>query len=101
MTKLTIETDDNWTKEKIKLAINTEAHSLWKTADKIRNKISDFENRHGQLDRENLYGKVNDMELLEWEGEIETLQRVQSRLKSLEEIIFEYKSLHRTFRIAY
>jgi len=65
MTKLTIETDDNWTKEKIKFAINTEAHLLRKTADKIQNKISDF------------YGKVNDMELLEWEGEVETLQRVQ------------------------
>ncbi len=91
MTKLIIETDNKWTREKIKFAINTEIHLLRKTADKIQNKIKDFENRHGTLDRENLYGKVNDMELLEWEGEIETLQRVQSRLKSLEEIIFEYK----------
>ncbi|RJQ15283.1 MAG: hypothetical protein C4560_10555 [Nitrospiraceae bacterium] len=91
MTKLTIETDDNWTREKIKLAINTEAQLLRKTADKILDKIKDFENRHGRLDREDLYGKVDDMELLEWEGEIETLQKVQARLKSLEEIIFEYK----------
>ncbi len=91
MTKLIIETDNKWTREKIKFAINTEIQLLRKTADKIQNKIKDFENRHGTLDRENLYGKVNDMELLEWEGEIETLQRVQSRLKSLEEIIFEYK----------
>ncbi len=91
MTRLIIETDDNWTREKIKFAINTEAQLLRKTADKIQNKIRDFEKKYGELDREKLYGKVNDMDLLEWEGEIETLQRVQSRLKSLEEIIFEYK----------
>ncbi len=91
MTKLTIETDDRWTRDKIKFAINTEAQLLRKTADKIQNKIRDFENKYGKLERENLYGKINDMELLEWEGEIETLQKVQTRLKSLEEIIFEYK----------
>ena len=91
MTKLIIETDDDWTREKIKFAINTEAQLLRKTADKIRAKIRAFESRYGNLDRENLYGKVNDMELLEWEGEIETLQKVKARLKSLEEIIFEYK----------
>lgn len=91
MTKLIIETDDNWTRGKIKIAINTEVQLLRKTADKIQNKIRDFENKYGKLERENLYGKVNDMELLEWEGEIETLQKVKTRLKSLEEIIFEYK----------
>lgn len=91
MTRLTIETDDNWTREKIKFAINTEMQLLRKTVDKIQNKIRAFENKYGELDRENLYGKVNDMELLEWEGEIETLQKIKTRLKSLEEIIFEYK----------
>lgn len=90
MTRLTIETDDNWTREKIKFAINTEMQLLRKTVDKIQNKIRDFENKYGKLDRENLYGKVNDMELLEWEGEIETLQKIKTRLKSLEEIIFEW-----------
>ncbi|RJQ48014.1 MAG: hypothetical protein C4538_04465 [Nitrospiraceae bacterium] len=91
MTRLIIETDDNWTREKIKVAISTEAKLLRKTADRIQNKIWEFENKYGKMDRENLYGKVNDMELLEWEAEIETLQKVQARLKSLEEIIFEYK----------
>lgn len=38
-----------------------------------------------------LYGKIDDMELIEWEGELETLQRIQKRLKSLEEIVFEYR----------
>ncbi len=91
MTRLTIETDDNWTRKKIKYAINTEMQLLRKTVDKIQNKIRAFENKYGELDRENLYGKINDMELLEWEGEIETLQKIKARLKSLEEIIFEYK----------
>lgn len=91
MTKLTIETDDSWTRGKIKIAINTEVQLLRKTADKIQIKIRDFENKYGKLEREHLYGKINDMELLEWEGEIETLQKVLTRLKSLEEIIFEYK----------
>jgi hypothetical protein len=91
MTRLTIETDDNWTREKIKFAINTEMQLLRKTVDKIQTKIRAFENKYGELDRENLYGKIDDMELLEWEGEIETLQKIKTRLKSLEEIIFEYK----------
>lgn len=91
MTRLTIETDDNWTRKKIKYAINTEMQLLRKTVDKIQNKIRAFENKYGELDRENLYGKIDDMELLEWEGEIETFQKIKARLKSLEEIIFEYK----------
>lgn len=91
MTRLIIETDDKWTKEKIKFVIDTEIHLLKKTAEKIQHKIKNFENKYGKLDREKLYGKVDDMELMEWEGEIESLKRVQNRLKSLEEIIFEYK----------
>lgn len=91
MTKLIIETDDNWTREKIKLAIGTEIYLLKKTADKIQNKIKGFEDKYGMLEREKLYGKIDDMELIEWEGEIESLQRVQVKLKSLEEIIFEYR----------
>ncbi|MDP3297153.1 MAG: hypothetical protein Q8N09_06105 [Thermodesulfovibrionia bacterium] len=91
MTKLTIETNNKWTREKIKLAIDTEVYLLRKTVEKIQNKIKDFESKYGNLDREKLYGKIDDMELIEWEGEVETLQRINTRLKSLEEIIFEYK----------
>lgn len=91
MTRLTIETDDEWTREKIKFAIDTEVHVLRKTLEKIRNKLSAFERKYGKLDRDKLYGKVDDMELVEWEGEIESLKRVERRLKSLEEITFEYK----------
>ena len=91
MTRLIIETDDKWTREKIKLAIDTEIYLLKKTIDKIQEKIKTFESKYGELNRENLYGKIDDMELIEWEGELETLQRIQKRLKSLEEIVFEYR----------
>lgn len=91
MTKLIIETDDNWTREKIKLAIDTEIYLLKKTLDKVQEKVEGFESKYGELNRVHLYGKIDDMELIEWEGEIETLQRIQKKLKSLEEIIFEYR----------
>ncbi|OIP64407.1 MAG: hypothetical protein CO150_01515 [Nitrospirae bacterium CG_4_9_14_3_um_filter_53_35] len=91
MTKLIIEADDNWTRERIKIAIDTEAHVLRKTVERIRNKITEFEKKYGSPDRKKLYGKIGDMELLEWEGEIETLKRVERKLKSLEEINFEYR----------
>ena len=91
MTRLIIETDDKRRREKIKLAIDTEIYLLKKTIDKIQEKIKTFESKYGELNRENLYGKIDDMELIEWEGELETLQRIQKRLKSLEEIVFEYR----------
>ena len=53
--------------------------------------MKDFEAKYGKLNRSSLYGKVNDMELLEWEGELETLERLNKKLRSLEEITFEYK----------
>jgi len=91
MTKLIIETDDAWTREKIKFAIDTEIHLLRKTFEKIQQKIRNYESRYGMLDRQKLYGKIDDLELVEWEGELESLKRVQHKLKSLEEINFEYR----------
>ena len=91
MTRLIIETDNNWTREKIKDSIHAEISLFRKTTDKLQHKLKDFENRYGKLDRKSLYGKIDDMELIEWEGEIETLERLQKKLRSLEEIIFEYK----------
>jgi len=91
MTRLIIETDNTWTKEKIKGAIFTEISILRKTTDKIKDKLKNFEGKYGKLDRISLYGKIDDLELIEWEGEIETLERLQNKLKSLEEITFEYK----------
>ncbi len=91
MTRLIIETDDKWTREKIRFAIDTEIYLLKKAIDKVQEKIQGFESKYGKLDREALYGRIDDMELIEWEGEIETLQRIQKKLKSLEEIVFEYR----------
>ncbi|GBD98373.1 hypothetical protein BMS3Abin07_00385 [bacterium BMS3Abin07] len=91
MTKLTVEADDNWTEKKIESAIHTEVDLLKKAVGRTQAELQEFENRYGKLDRDSLYGKVDDMELLEWEGELETLTRLQEKLKSLAEITFEYK----------
>ncbi len=91
MTKLTVEPDNDWTKKKIEGAIHTEIELLKKAVQRTQLKLYDFENKYGKFDRDSLYGKVDDMVLIEWEGEIETLKRLQEKLKSLEEITFEYK----------
>lgn len=91
MTKLIVETDNDWTKRKIKAAIDTEITLLRKVIQRTENKIRAFEKEYGKTDRKSLYGKVDDMELLEWEGEIEILEKLKEKLKSIEEITFEYK----------
>ena len=91
MTKLIIETDDTWAREKIKFAIDTEIHLLRRSVEKIEQKLKELEARYGPFDRQRLYGPVDDMVLVEWEGELESLRRLQGRLKSLEEISFEYR----------
>lgn len=91
MTKVTIQTKDDWAKKKIASAINTEAKLLKKAITRTQKRIKDFESRYGRLDRQALYGKVDDMELLEWEGEIEVLEKLKRKSKSLAEITFEFK----------
>ncbi len=91
VTKLTVETNDNWTKKKIEDAIHSETDLLRKAVHRTQSKLREFENKYGKFDRDSLYGRVDDMELIEWEGELETLKRLQENLKSLEEITFEYK----------
>ena len=82
----------SWVSEKIRKLIAIEISLLRKAIEKIKLKIKYFENRYGEIDnRELLYGKIDDMELIEWEGEAETLQRLEQKLKPLEEIVFEYK----------
>ena len=56
MTKLIIETDDAWAREKIKFVIDTEIHLLRKTVEKIDHKIKAFEAKYGAFDRQKLYG---------------------------------------------
>lgn len=91
MTKLVVETNNDWTKKKIEGAIHTETDLLRKAVQKTQSKLQDFENKYGKFDRDSFYGKVDDMVLIEWEGELDTLKRLKDKLKSLEEIVFEYK----------
>jgi len=91
MTKLIVETDNEWTKRKIKDAIHIETEILKRAIDRTQGKLRDFETKYGEFNRDLLYGKVDDMELIEWEGELETREKLNKRLKSLEEITFEYR----------
>ena len=91
MTKLIVETDNEWTRKKIKDAIGIETEILKKAIYRVQDKLKDFETKYGKLNRDELYGKVDDMNLLEWEGELETLEKLMKRLTSLEEITFEYR----------
>jgi hypothetical protein len=91
MTKIVAQHNDLWTLKKIQSLVDLEATMLKRKLDNVQNKIAAFENRYGQLDRESLYGKVDDMELIEWEGEIETLDRLQEKLTRLKQIAFEYE----------
>ncbi|RMF60201.1 MAG: hypothetical protein D6743_15305 [Calditrichaeota bacterium] len=91
MTKVIIQTNDSWARKKITSAVNTEVELLRKAIERTQERVHDFEARYGKLNREALYGKIDDMELVEWEGEMEVLERLQKRLRSLEEITFEYK----------
>ena len=91
MTKIILETDNDWTIKKIKSAINTEADLLRKAISRSRTKLDNFEMKYGKLNREALYGTIDDMELLEWEGEAETILRLEKNLSLLEEITIEYR----------
>jgi len=90
MTKLILETDNSWTKRKIQSVINIEKELLKRVINRSRVKVEGFEKKYGKLHREKLYGKVDDMELIEWEAEIETLQKLENNLSAIEEITFEY-----------
>ena len=91
MTKLILETDNNWTKRKIQEVIKIEKELLKKAINRSQIKVDDYEKKYGKMNREKLYGKVDDMELIEWEGEIDTLEKLERNLSSIEEITFEYK----------
>lgn len=91
MTKVIIQTKNDWTKRKITSAIHTELELLKKAIERSQHRVKEFEARYGKFDRKKLFGKMDDMELLEWEGEIEILKRMRQKLELLEDIIFEYK----------
>lgn len=61
-------------------ALNTEIEQLKKTIARTQNKIQSFETLYGKMDREKLYGKIDDMTLVEWEGEIMVLELLEKKL---------------------
>lgn len=77
MTKVILQTDNAWTRKKIESAIDSERILLQRALRKAEGKIKAFEQKHGELDQASLYGKIDDMELLEWEGEIEVSQKTE------------------------
>lgn len=91
MTKVIAENREDWMLKKIRSRVDVETALLKKQLANVREKVTEFEKRYGRLDRDSLYGKMDDMELLEWEGEIETMHRLQGDLSHLNRIVFEYK----------
>lgn len=89
MTRVIAENNDVWTLKKIRSWVELETAILNKEIGNVENKLKVFENQYGNLDREVLYGQVDDMELLEWEGEIETMNRLREKLTRINQIVFE------------
>ncbi len=91
MIKLIVQTQNDWARRKIETAIASERTLLQKAVHKTEGKVKAFEQKHGCRDRAALYGKIDDMELLEWEGESEILEMMKEQLASLQEIAIEYQ----------
>ena len=92
MTRVIAQQDnDLWTLRKIQALVGLEAGLLKKQIADVQEKIRGFEDQYGKLDREKMYGQIDDMELIEWEGEIETLERLHCKLSQVENIGLECK----------
>lgn len=89
MTRVIAENNDVWTLKKIQSWVHIETAILQKEIGNVENKLKAFENRYGNLDRDALYGQVDDMDLIEWEGEIETMNRLREKLARINQIVFE------------
>jgi hypothetical protein len=93
MTRVVAENGDLWTLRKIQSWVELEKTMLNMKINEAQRKIFDFEKRYGKLDRESLYGKIDDMELIEWEGELETMGRLHEKMTCLDQILFEVEPL--------
>jgi transposase len=91
MTRVIIETDNPSTRQHIHSALHTEREVLKRQIFRTQKKIQHFEQQYGPLNREQLYGQIDDLELVEWEGELETLEKLRQNLQSFEEMTFEYR----------
>lgn len=70
-------------------ALDREKRMLTLAIDQAKSKVAAFEAKFGVQHRAGLFGTADDMELIEWEGEQETLARLLTRLQRLEEIRVE------------
>jgi hypothetical protein len=91
MTKVISAHNDLWTLRKIQSLVGMETILLRKQIESAQSRIHFFEEQHGAFAREGLHGHIDDMELVEWEGEIATLERLQKKLARLEHVNFEYE----------
>ena len=90
MARVIIETSDQSVAERIGVMMQNEVYLLRKTAQNVRAKIRDFEEKYGlSKTMGRLYGKVDDMKLIEWEGELETLVRLEKKLAAFEDVRVE------------
>jgi len=79
MTKFVVMSDHSWIALKIRSLIFSESEFLRKAIRNIRDKICNFEKKYGTSDPESLFGQADDMDILEWEGEIETVKKVTGK----------------------
>lgn len=73
----------------VQQAIEREKRLLTLAINQGEEKLAAFEARFGTSDRQRLFGTVDDMDLIEWEGEEDTLTRLRQRLQRLKEIQVE------------
>lgn len=89
MSKAIITLKDDLSLAVVQQAIEREKRLLTLAISQAEAKVAAFEARLGTRDRQSLFGKTDDMDLIEWEGEEETLTRLRSRLQRLKELQVE------------
>lgn len=89
MSKAIITLKDDLSLAVLQQAIEREKRLLSLAINQAEERLAAFEAKFGTRDRQNLFGKVDDMDLIEWEGEEETLVRLRPRLQRLKELQVE------------
>ncbi len=89
MSKAIITLKDDLSLAVLRQAIEREERLLGLAIDQAEAKVAAFEARFGTRERKSLFGTVDDMDLIEWEGEEETLLRLRPRLQRLKELQVE------------
>ncbi len=91
MTRVIVETSNLWTQQKIRTLVQSEVTLLRHALSRTQQKVQAFERQYGTRNRDELYGRVDDLALVEWEGEIETVDRLRLKLAAMEDISLEYQ----------